>query len=329
MALTDTFGRTINYLRLSVTDRCDFRCVYCMAEDMTFIPRAQLLTIEEMTHIAEAFVSLGVQKIRITGGEPLIRRNIQQLFHNLGQLDALDELTLTSNGAHIEQHIQHLVDAGVKRINISLDSLQVDRFQQITRTGNLQQVLDGIDCAKAAGLQVKLNTVILKNRNADEVIDLVEFALHNQIDISFIEEMPLGNIDDHARHEEFMSSSELRQAITSHYALETNEQSQLTAGPSRYWQVPGYTSRIGFISPHSDNFCSSCNRVRLTATGQLLLCLGNEHAIDLKAVVRRHPHDQQKLKQAIIEAMTIKPEKHEFQLDDEPQILRFMNMTGG
>lgn len=345
MTLVDSFGRTVNYLRLSVTDRCDFRCVYCMAEEMTFIPKAQLLTIEEMTQISAAFVHLGVSKIRITGGEPLVRRNIQQLFSNLGKLDTLDELTLTTNGSQLEEHIESLVASGVRRINVSLDSLKADRFADITRTGKLHKVLSGIQSAIDAGLRVKLNTVILKNRNADEVLDLVNFALDKQVDISFIEEMPLGTINEHARDEEYISSAELRRLIEQKYSLEamhptnhsTNHPTKdhrdnhrnSTAGPSKYWQVAGYPSKIGFISPHSDNFCASCNRVRLTATGQLLLCLGNEHSVDLRAVVRHHPNNPEKLQQTIIDAMSIKPEKHDFQLDEEPQILRFMNMTGG
>ena len=328
--LTDTFGRTVNYLRLSVTDRCDFRCVYCMAEEMTFLPRQQLLTIEEMTQISQAFIELGVKKIRITGGEPLIRRNILALFDNLGRLDSLDELTLTTNGSQLtEDTCKRLVSAGMQRVNISLDSLQTLRFKQLTRTGDLQTVLNGIDNAIAAGLNVKLNSVILKNRNSEEIIDLVNFAVHKHCDISFIEEMPLGVIKEHGRQEEFISSETIRQTIASHYTLDSQNLTPSTAGPSRYWQIKDSVSRVGFISPHSDNFCKSCNRVRLTATGKLLLCLGNEDAVDLRKVVREHPNNQERLKQTIINAMQIKPEKHEFDLSEEPQILRFMNVTGG
>ena len=328
--LTDTFGRTINYLRLSVTDRCDFRCVYCMAEEMEFLPRKALLTIEEMAQVCEVFTELGVKKIRITGGEPLIRRNITTLFQQLGAIDALDELTLTTNGSQLTKDTCHeLVNAGVKRINISLDSLKPERFKALTRTGKLSQVLNGIDNAIQSGLKVKLNSVILKHRNSDEIIDLVNFAVNQQCDISFIEEMPLGVIDEHKRQEEFMSSEHIRHLIEEHYALSSQQLTNSTAGPSRYWQIPDQHTRVGFISPHSDNFCSSCNRVRLTATGKLLLCLGNEHAVDLRKVMREYPNDKNRLKNTIIDAMSIKPEKHEFDLADEPQILRFMNMTGG
>ena len=266
--LVDPFGRQISYLRLSVTDRCDFRCVYCMSEDMQFLPRADILTLEEITYIATTFTELGVSKIRITGGEPLVRHNVGQLFENLGQLTHLSELTLTSNGSQLRKYTGHLVAAGVKRINVSLDSLDKDRFLALTRTGNLTQVLDGIDCALEAGLKVKLNSVILKNRNTDEVIPLVQYAIDKGMDISFIEEMPLGVISEHQRDEEFISSEELRTLICEHYALDNESEANNTInGPSRYWKVHNHPTRIGFISPHSDNFCSSCNRVRLTAEG--------------------------------------------------------------
>jgi len=335
--LKDQFGRTINYLRLSVTDRCDFRCVYCMAEEMEFLPREDLLTLEEMTSISQAFVELGVTKIRLTGGEPLIRRNVSQLLLNLGEIKQLEELTLTTNGSHLARYTPDLLKAGVKRINVSLDSLQTERFHSLTRTGNLDAVLNGIDTAISAGIKVKLNSVILKNRNGDEIVDLIDFVLRKQLDISFIEEMPLGKISEHQRKEEFVSSAELREIIEQKYSL-TKEiphisKSLNNAGPSEYWlashQGGKHTSRIGFISPHSNNFCSSCNRVRLTSTGQLLLCLGNEHSVDLKAVIRQYPNQQEKLKQAIIDAMAIKPERHYFELDEEPSIVRFMNTTGG
>lgn len=327
-SLQDNFGRTINYLRLSVTDRCDFRCVYCMAENMEFVPRQQLLSIEEMTQIASAFVELGVKKIRITGGEPLIRRNILKLFKHLGELPLLEELTLTSNGSQLASYAQPLVDAGVQSINISLDSLNPQGFKQLTRTGELEQVLNGIDAGLAAGLKIKLNSVILRNRNLEQVPQLVQFAIDRQCDISFIEEMPLGLIDEHQRQLEFVSSQELKDIITKHHDL-MHSSHKNTGGPSRYWAIANTNSRVGFISPHSENFCADCNRVRLTATGQLLLCLGNEHSVDLKKVIRAHPGNRDKLCQAIINSMDIKPEKHHFDLAEEPQILRFMNTTGG
>ncbi len=295
---------------------------------MTFLPRSQLLTLEEMAEIGAAFAELGVKKIRITGGEPLVRRNVLSLFQSLGKIESLEELTLTTNGSHLPQYAQQLRDAGLARINISLDSLKADRFKALTRVGELSQVLAGIEAAKAAGFErIKLNSVVLKNRNADEVQDLVNFALEKQLDISFIEEMPLGSIVEHDRSVEFCSSQELRDLIGQHHTLEPIADN--TGGPSKYWTVPGHQSRIGFISPHSENFCSTCNRVRLTAEGRLLLCLGNEHSVDLKAVVRRHPGNRDKLQQAIVEAIKIKPERHYFSHDEEPQIVRLMNMTGG
>lgn len=328
MPLTDTFGRNITYLRMSVTDRCDFRCVYCMAEEMTFLPRAQLLTLEEMATIAQCFTELGVNKIRITGGEPLIRKGITTLFQQLGQLPLLEELTLTTNGSHLTRYAQALRDAGVRRINISLDSLQAPRFKALTRTGNLDTVLEGIEAARRAGFErIKLNSVVLKNRNADEVLELVDFALNKRLDISFIEEMPLGSISEHDRAEEYCSSEELRELISQRYPLQPSMIA--TAGPSRYWTTSGVDSRIGFISPHSHNFCGDCNRVRLSAEGKLLLCLGNDEAADLKSVLRRHPGDRDRVKEAIVKAMTYKPERHHFDLNDAPQVVRFMNATGG
>lgn len=328
MPLIDTFNRTVNYLRISVTDRCDFRCVYCMAEEMTFLPRSQVLTLEEQATIAKAFVDLGVKKIRITGGEPLVRNNVIWLFRELGGLQGLQELTLTTNGSQLTKLAQPLREAGVKRINISLDSLKADRFKELTRIGDLDKVLAGIEAARDAGFErIKLNAVILKNRNADEVVDLVRFALNKQLNISFIEEMPLGNLTEHVRKEEFCSSAELRALLQPHFDL--NPIVETTGGPSRYWQINDSDSRVGFISPHSENFCSTCNRVRLTAEGRLLLCLGNEHSVDLKAILRRHPGNDDKLKQAIVDSMRIKPERHYFSHDDEPQIVRMMNTTGG
>ncbi|UTA46888.1 GTP 3',8-cyclase MoaA [Simiduia sp. 21SJ11W-1] len=330
--LIDRFNRTIDYIRLSVTDRCDFRCVYCMSEDMTFMPRAQVLTLEELAEIGTAFVELGVKKIRITGGEPLIRRDVMQLFEQLGQLP-LDELTLTTNGSQLVQYALPLQAAGVRRINISLDTLNPEKFTALTRTGQLAQVLAGIEAAREAGFErIKLNAVILKNRNADEVPALTQFALDKGLDISFIEEMPLGAITEHSRALEFCSSAELRGILQQHFALTPLEDE--SAGPSRYWAATGAdgkpgTSRIGFISPHSENFCASCNRVRVSAEGKLLLCLGNDHAADLKHLVRAYPNDRERLKAAIVAAMDLKPEKHHFNLHDEPQIVRFMNATGG
>ncbi|MFE8072756.1 GTP 3',8-cyclase MoaA [Marinobacteraceae bacterium S3BR75-40.1] len=326
--LVDPFDRAITYLRISVTDRCDFRCVYCMAEDMTFLPRQQVLSLEEIEQIARNFVAMGVRKIRLTGGEPLVRRGIVNLVERLATLPGLEELCMTSNGGRLAELAQPLADAGLDRINISIDSLQPERFRQLTRTGELERVLAGIEAARNAGFRrVKLNAVILKGRNEDEVEDLVSFALERGLDLSFIEEMPLGVITEHDRAEAFCSSAEIRERLSRHYHLEPVPES--TGGPSRYYRAAGYEGRLGFISPHSENFCADCNRVRLTAEGRLLLCLGNEHAKDLKALVRRYPGEDDRLQAAIREAIARKPERHHFELDDEPQILRFMNATGG
>jgi cyclic pyranopterin phosphate synthase len=327
MALIDGFNRPITYLRLSVTDRCDFRCVYCMAEDMTFLPRKDILSLEELAIIARQFVELGVNAIRITGGEPLVRRGIDKLFQSLGNLSGLEELTLTTNGSQLHHHIDHLVAANVKRINISIDSLQTERFSALTRTGDLSQVLHNINLALSAGLQIKLNSVILKDQNSDEILDLIDFALDKGTDISFIEEMPLGLITHHQRAEEFISSEALRERIRQKHSLIPT--SQTTNGPSRYWQVPSYSSLIGFISPHSQNFCGDCNRVRVTAEGKLLLCLGNEDSVDLKQIIRQHPNDGKRLENAIIDSLTKKPEKHHFTTNGDTDIVRFMNTTGG
>ena len=327
--LKDTFGRTVNYLRLSVTDRCDFRCVYCMAEEMTFLPRAELLTLEEMVLISQCFVEMGVSKIRITGGEPLIRRNILSLFEQLGSLQGLEELTLTTNASQLQTLAQPLFDSGVRRINISLDSLKPERFKQLTRTGNLKTVLAGIEAAKKAGLKIKLNSVVLKNRNSDEILDLVNFATQNAYDISFIEEMPLGEINDHKRGEEFISSEQVRRIISREHSLIATNEQKANAGPSRYWTTADTASNIGFISPHSENFCESCNRLRLTATGKLLLCLGHENAVDLKRIAREFPGNKEEIKHAVIQGLNNKPAKHEFTHEEQPQVLRFMNTTGG
>ena len=326
--LIDRFGRTVDYLRISITDRCDFRCLYCMAEDMTFLPRAQILTLEEIYTLAQAFAELGVKKIRITGGEPLVRKGALELLQNIGAIDSLNELVLTTNGSQLEAMAAALKQAGVKRINISLDTLDADKFKAITRTGDLQQVLRGIQASKTAGFErIKINAVILKDRNHLEVNDLVQFAVDNGIDISFIEEMPLGVVDQHNRADAYYSSDLIKADLAEKFTLIATPEK--TGGPSNYFKVEGTQTRVGFISPHSENFCSTCNRVRLTVEGRLLLCLGNEHSVDLKQVIRANPGDMTVLKQAIIDAMLIKPEKHEFNINEQPVILRYMSMTGG
>jgi cyclic pyranopterin phosphate synthase len=326
--LVDRFGRQIDYIRLSVTDRCDFRCVYCMTEDMQFLPRQQVLSLEELHQVARAFTELGVRKIRVTGGEPMVRNNIMSLLRNLGSLPGLRELLLTTNGAQLSRYAVPLKEAGVKRINISIDSLQPARFQRISRVGRLDKVIAGIDAAIAAGFdRIRLNAVIMKGYNDDEVLDLVEFALQRGVDLAFIEEMPLGQPSDHDRAETLCSNDWVREVIQSRYQLLPT--ASRTAGPSKYWQITGQGSRIGFISPISHNFCADCNRVRVTVEGRLLLCLGNEHSVDLRAVLRDPARNIEDLKQTIVAAMDLKPERHYFYDHDHQQPIRLMNMTGG
>jgi cyclic pyranopterin phosphate synthase len=299
-----------------------------MSENMTFLPRARILTLEELALVGQAFTELGVRKLRITGGEPLVRKNILWLFQQLGQLPGLKELVLTSNGSQLEKLAQPLREAGVKRLNISLDSLKPERFRRITRVGDLTKVLRGLRAAQAAGFErLKLNVVILRHRNDDEVVELAWFAVDNGLDISYIEEMPLGVIGDHDRAEAYYSSDRIQEDLAKHFTLLPT--TETTGGPSRYYRIPGIATRIGFISPHSHNFCSACNRVRVTAEGRLLLCLGQEHSVDLRHVLRAYPGDMEHLKQAIIKAMTIKPKGHDFNLKTQPIILRHMNATGG
>ena len=325
--LIDPFGRTVDYLRLSVTDRCNFRCNYCMAEDMTFLPRRQILSLEEIRDTAVAFVELGVRKIRLTGGEPLIRRDILKLVSSIARLPGLDELTMTTNGVYLPTMAQPLKDAGMSRINISIDSLRRDRFKELTRVGDLDQVVAGIDAAASAQFKkIKLNAVILAGFNDDEVLDLAHFAVDRGMDISFIEEMPLGEITSHERVNTQITSSQVRQQLAKEFTLV--DSAETTGGPSRYVSVANSQSKIGFISPMSNNFCESCNRVRMTAEGRLLLCLGNEHSLDLREILRAHPGDNELLKTKIVAAIANKPERHYFD-PEQVDIVRFMNMTGG
>ncbi|MFG0400086.1 GTP 3',8-cyclase MoaA [Pseudomonas sp. zjy_11] len=328
-ALIDGFNRKIDYLRMSVTDRCDFRCVYCMAEDMQFLPRQQILSLEELFQVAERFVALGTRKIRLTGGEPLVRQGIVDLCGRIAALPGLRELCLTSNGSQLGRLAQPLFDAGVTRLNISLDSLDADRFKQLTRTGDLTQVIAGIDAARQAGFKrTKLNCVVLKGRNDHELVDLVRFAIERELDITFIEEMPLGVISEHERGESFCSSDEVRARLAEQFTLIESTESSM--GPARYWRLAeAANTRVGFISPHSHNFCATCNRVRLTVEGRLLLCLGNEHSVDLKHVLRAHPGNPERLEKAIRDSLHLKPYRHHFEVGGDVQILRFMNMTGG
>ncbi|HMM75707.1 MAG TPA: GTP 3',8-cyclase MoaA [Gammaproteobacteria bacterium] len=326
--LVDRFGRVVDYVRISVTDRCDFRCVYCMEPDTKFVPRPQVLTLEEIAQVARAFVELGVHKIRLTGGEPLVRRNVVKLMQDIAALPGLRELVLTTNGSQLQRLAGELRAAGVKRLNISLDSLNAERFAKITRGGRLAQVLAGIEAARAVGFErLKINTVILKHRNEDEVVPLVRYAAERGMDISFIEEMPLGVIADHDRAETYYSSDEIRRDLAPHFTLLPT--AETTGGPARYFRLVELGTRVGFISPHSHNFCDTCNRVRLTTEGRLLLCLGQEHSMDLRAVLRAHPGEPERVKQAIRDAMALKPLGHEFALSERPILFRHMNATGG
>ena len=326
--LIDRFDRRISYLRLSITDRCDFRCQYCMAETMTFLPRSEVLTIEELLRTARLFTELGVRKIRVTGGEPLIRKGADELFTGLGQLPGLETLALTTNGSHLSQQAPALKMAGVHSINISLDSLDASRFRDITRIGDLEAVLEGIEAAVAVGFdRIRLNAVILDGLNRDEVIPLTEFAIATGVDIAFIEEMPLGQVTVAGKPLSYVSSDALLHELAAHFNLEPIT-ADPTAGPARDYQVAGTATRVGLISPHSHNFCGDCNRLRVSAEGRLLMCLGNEHSIDLRSLLREGRPDEE-IKQAIIGSLTIKPERHVFDHPDEPQIVRFMNATGG
>ncbi len=323
----DGQGRKIDYLRLSVTDRCDFRCVYCMSENMRFLPRQQVLTLEEIERVARLFVERGVKKLRLTGGEPLVRPGIVHLCERLAALPGLRELCMTSNGSQLVRLAGDLRAAGLTRLNISLDTLDAERFSAITRTGRLEQVLRGIDAAQNAGFEhIKLNCVVMKGRNADEVPALVDYAIAHGLDISFIEEMPLGQVG-REREESFCSSDEVRALIAGrHELLDSAEHS---GGPARYVRLAQHpNTRIGFISPHSHNFCSTCNRLRLTAEGRLLLCLGHENSLDLRGLLRRHPVHDEPILEALRSALQRKPARHEFSVGDV-QVLRFMNLSGG
>ncbi|PKQ00951.1 MAG: GTP 3',8-cyclase MoaA, partial [Alphaproteobacteria bacterium HGW-Alphaproteobacteria-12] len=304
--MIDPFGRAVTYLRVSVTDRCDFRCVYCMSEHMNFLPKRDLLTLEELDRVCSAFVAKGVRKLRLTGGEPLVRRDVMTLIANLGrhfETGALDELTLTTNGSQLARYAGDLFAAGVRRVNVSLDTLKPDLFQEITRWGRLPQVLDGITAAKRAGLKVKINTVALKGVNEHEIPALIEWAHGEGHDLTLIETMPLGDIDGD-RTEQYLPLSQVRASLGERWTL--NETSERTGGPARYIRVKETGGRLGFITPMTHNFCESCNRVRLTCTGTLYLCLGQDDAADLRGPVRASATDDL-LDAAIDEAITRKP----------------------
>jgi cyclic pyranopterin phosphate synthase len=324
--LIDPFGRTIEYLRISVTDRCDLRCSYCMSEDIEFLPRQDILSFEEILRIANSFALLGVSKIRITGGEPLMRKKLPELVASIKAIPGIEEVVMTTNGTLLTKYAKPLFEAGLSRLNISLDTLKAERFQKLTRRDRLQAVLDGIaEAKKYAFDSIKLNAVIMRGMNDDEIIPLTDFALENDLDISFIEEMPLGEVG-YDRSVTFLSSADIKTTIKEKYSLKIS--TYKTGGPAVYFFIDGFESKVGFISPHSNNFCSDCNRVRITAVGRLLLCLGNENSQDLRTTIRNGCSDEE-LKNNLISALQLKPEKHNFDLAEEVQILRFMSHTGG
>lgn len=328
--LIDGFGRRVNYLRVSVTDRCDFRCTYCMSEHMTFLPKADVLSLEEIDRLASAFVRRGVRKLRLTGGEPLVRRGILDLVRWLArhlESGALDELTLTTNGSQLARYADDLAQAGVRRINVSLDTLDPDRFAQITRWGRLPQVMDGIAAARSAGLDVKINMVALRGLNDAEIEPMMRWCAAAGHDLVLIETMPLGEIDED-RADRYLPLSQVRRELEQRWTLDPIPLS--TGGPARYVRIRETGQRLGFITPLTHNFCESCNRVRLTATGKLYMCLGQDDSADLRAIVRSTTTDEL-LDVALDEAMTRKPKGHDFRIDraGAPAVARHMSMTGG
>jgi cyclic pyranopterin phosphate synthase len=330
-ALVDPFGRDISYLRVSVTDRCDFRCVYCMAEHMAFLPKADLLSLEELDRLCSAFIAHGVRKLRLTGGEPLVRRDIMTLFGSLSRHLAagrLDELTLTTNGSQLAKYAADLAAVGVRRINVSLDTLAADKFRAVTRWGALDNVLAGIDAAQRAGLAVKINTVALKGVNEDELPDLIAWAHGRGMDMTLIEVMPMGEIGE-GRIDQYLPLSLVRARLSERFSLEDLD--DRTGGPARYVRVAETGGRLGFITPLTHNFCESCNRVRVTCTGTLYMCLGQEDAADLRKPLRASESDDL-LHTAIAEAISRKPKGHDFIIDrrhQRPAVARHMSVTGG
>ena len=324
--LIDPFGRKIEYLRISVTDRCDLRCSYCMSEDVEFLPRQDILSFEEIIRITKCFAKLGVTRIRITGGEPLMRKKLPLLIAEIKAIDGIEEVAMTTNGTLLTQYAKPLFDAGLSRLNISLDTLQADKFSKLTRRDRLKEVLAGIQEAKKYPFDsIKINAVAMRGVNDDEIIPLTDFAIKNQLDITFIEEMPLGEVG-YDRSVTFLPSDEVKASIAKQHSLV--ETDYVTGGPARYLSIAGTQTRVGFISPHSHNFCGDCNRVRITAVGRLLLCLGNEHSQDLRTIIRNGCSEDE-LVNHLVDALQLKPEKHEFDLAEEVQILRFMSHTGG
>ncbi len=327
--LADAFGRRISYLRLSVTDRCDFRCRYCMSEKMQFLPKREILTIEELAALADAFIARGIDKIRLTGGEPLVRKGIDTLVRTIGRRigDGLQELTITTNGSQLRHHAAMLADAGVRRINVSLDSLDPERFGFITRGGDLSVVLDGIAAARAAGLAIKINMVGLKDLNEDEIVPMLRWCAGEGHDLTLIETMPLGEIEDD-RTDRYLPLDKVRRDLEARFALRPI--GHKTGGPARYLAVEELGVRLGMITPLTNNFCDGCNRVRVTATGQIYMCLGHEDRLDLRGALR--DGDAGELDLLLDRAMRMKPERHAFRIDRPgaaPAVSRHMSVTGG
>ena len=332
-SLIDPFARAITYLRVSVTDRCDFRCVYCMSENMNFLPKKELLSLEELDRLCSTFVGLGVEKLRITGSEPLVRRDIMTFFRSMSrhlESGALKELTLTTNGSQLERFAADLHAAGVRRINVSLDTLDEEKFARVTRWGRLPQVLRGLDAAQAVGLKVKLNAVALKGFNEDELFTLAEFCAERGMDLTWIEVMPMGDLGNEDRIGQYWSLNDLRTQLAERYTL--IDLAERTGGPARYVQVQETGQKIGFITPLTHNFCESCNRVRITCTGEIYMCLGQEDVADLRAPLRAHPEDNAPLEAAIRAAIALKPKGHDFDYSRQQadgQVSRHMSHTGG
>jgi len=331
--LIDPFARAITYLRVSVTDRCDFRCVYCMSENMTFLPKADLLSLEELDRLCSVFVSLGVQKLRITGGEPLVRKGILTFFQRMSRhlaSGALKELTLTTNGSQLARYAPQLAACGVRRVNVSLDTLDPAKFARITRWGRLPQVMDGIAAARAAGMRVKINAVALKGVNEDELFTLTDWCARGGHDLTFIEVMPMGDLGNEDRLDQYWSLKDLRARLATRFAL--TDLTDRSGGPARYVRLEETGQKIGFITPLSHNFCESCNRVRLTCTGELYMCLGQEDRADLRAPLRAAPADDAAVEQAIRRAILHKPKGHDFDYSRQTvagQVTRHMSHTGG
>ncbi|MGB0785095.1 MAG: GTP 3',8-cyclase MoaA [Alphaproteobacteria bacterium] len=329
--MQDPFGRSITYLRLSVTDRCDFRCTYCMAEQMTFLPKSEVLTLEEMGRLCQAFIELGVKKIRLSGGEPLVRKGVISLFNDIGSKlgeGGLEELALTSNASQLGRYAEELYLSGVRRINVSIDSLRAEKFSLITRGGNLSQVLNGIEIAKRVGLKIKINAVALKDFSEEELHTFVSWCGAEGFDLTFIEVMPLGEMGDLQRIDQFLPLTEVRERLSERWTLSPS--THQTGGPSRYFRVEETGQKVGFISPLTQNFCDGCNRVRVTCTGRLVLCLGHEDGVDLREVLRSS-EGLEPVKKAIIKALNLKPERHDFTIVEgsKPSVARYMSTTGG